>query len=223
MKTLLIEDDAKTVAILSRGLTEAGFEVESAGTGEQGLARALKGGIDLIVLDVGLPCGDGWNVVRALRSAGHTLPVIFLTARDAIPDRVQGLELGADDYLIKPFAFAELLARIRTLLRRGGRTSDVVKIADLEIDLIRQKAIRGGQALDLTPKEFMLLSLLARSAGEPFSRATITAQVWDVDVGHDTNVVDVHIRRLRAKADDPFPTKLIHTVRGVGYVLEARP
>ena len=223
MKTLLIEDDAKTVAILSRGLTEAGFEVESAGTGEQGLARALKGGIDLIVLDVGLPCGDGWNVVRALRSAGHTPPVIFLTARDAIPDRVQGLELGADDYLIKPFAFAELLARIRTLLRRGGRTSDVVKIADLEIDLIRQKAIRGGQALDLTPKEFMLLSLLARSAGEPFSRATITAQVWDVDVGHDTNVVDVHIRRLRAKADDPFPTKLIHTVRGVGYVLEARP
>ncbi len=220
---LLVEDDPKTVAILRRGLTENGYAVDTAATGADGLAKATAGRYDLVILDVMLPGKDGWAVLRDLRAAGVATPVLFLTARDAVRDRVKGLELGADDYLVKPFAFAELLARVRTVLRRGpARPPEVVRVADLEIDLARQKATRGGVPLDLTPKEFVLLALLARRAGEVLSRALIAEHVWGVRLDPDTNVVDVHVRRLRAKADDPFEAKLIHTVRGVGYVLEAR-
>ncbi|OWK35609.1 heavy metal response regulator transcription factor [Fimbriiglobus ruber] len=223
MKLLLVEDDPKTVSFLRKGFSENGFEVEAETNGADGLARAAAGGFDLIVLDVMLPKKDGQAVLRDLRAAGVQTPVLFLTARDGIADKVDGLELGADDYLVKPFAFAELLARVRTVLRRGAaRPPDVIRIADLEIDLIRHKAARGGELLDLTPKEFLLLALFARRTGEVLSRDLITEHVWDVKFDHDTNVVDVHVRRLRAKADDPFPAKLIHTVRGVGYVLEVR-
>lgn len=223
MKLLLVEDDPKTVAILRKGLTENGFAVDAAATGADGLAKAVAGDYDLVVLDVMLPRKDGWAVLRDLRAAGVRTPVLFLTARDAVRDRVRGLELGADDYLVKPFAFAELLARVRTVLRRGAaRPPDAIRFADLEVDLARQKATRGGVPLDLTPKEFVLLALLTRRAGEVLSRALIAEHVWGVKIDPDTNVVDVHVRRLRAKADDPFPAKLIHTVRGVGYVLEPR-
>jgi two-component system copper resistance phosphate regulon response regulator CusR len=223
VKLLLVEDDPKTVAILRKGLVEHGYAVDAATTGGEGLRLAQAGGFDLIILDVLLPGKDGWAVLRELRAGGAATPVLFLTARDSVRDRVKGLELGADDYLVKPFAFAELLARVRTLLRRTpARPPDTLRVADLEIDLVRQKAARAGVALDLTPKELVLLALLAQRAGEVLSRATIARHVWDVQADPDTNVVDVHVRRLRAKADDPFAVKLIHTVRGVGYVLEAR-
>jgi len=172
------------------------------------------------VLDVMLPAMDGWTVLRSLRERKDT-PVLFLTARDDIPDRVRGLELGADDYLVKPFAFAELLARIRTLLRRGPvREEATIRIADVEIDVLRHKVTRDGQRIDLTPKEFALLHLLARRRGEVLSRRLIAAQVWDMNFDSDTNVVDVAIRRLRAKLDDPWPVKLVHTVRGIGYTVD---
>jgi two-component system copper resistance phosphate regulon response regulator CusR len=220
---LVVEDEPKTAAFLARGLTEAGFAVDTAATGDAGLARARAGRYDLVVLDVGLPGKDGWAVLSSMRKAGDATPVLFLTARDAVDDRVKGLELGADDFLVKPFAFAELLARVRAVVRRGaGRGADRVRVADLDLDLARQQATRAGRPLDLTPKEFVLLALLARRAGEPLSRALIASEVWDVNFDPDSNVVDVHVRRLRAKADDPFDAKLIHTVRGVGYVLEAR-
>ncbi|MDB5314000.1 MAG: czcR 2 [Gemmataceae bacterium] len=223
MKLLLVEDDPRTAAALKKGLAENGFVVDAAATGDDGLHLARTGGYDLVVLDVLLPGRDGWAVLRDLRAAGCQTPVLFLTARDAVADRVKGLELGADDYLVKPFAFSELLARVRTVLRRGpARAPDVVRVADLEIDPIRHRATRAGRPLDLTPKEFALLSLLARRSGEVLTRTLITEQVWDVNFDPDANVVDVHVRRLRAKVDDPFDVKLIHTVRGVGYVLEAR-
>jgi two-component system copper resistance phosphate regulon response regulator CusR len=223
MKILLVDDNQKTTAYLKKGLGEHGFVADTAATGDDGLVLAQTGTYDLIILDVMLPGRDGWSVMSELKRLGVTTPVLFLTARDAVLDRVKGLELGADDYLVKPFAFAELLARIRTILRRGAsQNPDVIRVADLEIDQIRHKAIRGGQRLDLTPKEFALLSLLARRTGEVLTRTLIAEQVWDVNFDSDTNVVDVHVRRLRAKADDPFAVKLIHTVRGVGYVLEVR-
>jgi len=223
MKLLLVEDDPKTVAILRKGLAEHDYAVDVATTGPDGLALAKTGEYDLVVLDVMLPGKDGWAVLRELRAAGVVTPVLFLTARDDVRDRVKGLELGADDYLVKPFAFAELLARVKTVLRRNPpRTPDVLCVADLELDLARQKATRGETPLDLTPKEFVLLALLARRVGEVLSRDLITEHVWGVPFDHETNVVDVHVRRLRAKVDDPFNAKLIHTVRGVGYVLEPR-
>jgi two-component system copper resistance phosphate regulon response regulator CusR len=170
-----------------------------------------------------LPGRDGWSIISEVRQRGKQTPALFLTARDAVPDRVKGLELGADDYLVKPFAFSELLARIRSLLRRAPiRPLDRLCVADLEMDLIRHKATRGGKPLDLTPKEFALLSLFVRRSGEVLSRTLIAEQVWDMHFDSDTNVVDVAVRRLRRKLDDPFPTKLIHTVRGLGYVLETR-
>jgi two-component system, OmpR family, copper resistance phosphate regulon response regulator CusR len=224
MRILIVEDEPKIAAFLRKGLGENGFVVDVAGEGEDGLHLARTGTYDLVVLDVMLPGRDGWSVLTALRQEGRQTPVLYLTARDAVSDRVKGLELGADDYLVKPFAFSELLARIRSILRRGpARQPDTIRVADLEVDPIRFRASRGGQRLDLTPKEFALLTLLTRRAGDVLSRTHIAEQVWDMNFDSDTNVVDVHIRHLRAKLDDPFERKLIHTVRGVGYVLEERP
>ncbi len=223
MKLLIIEDEAKTTAYLRKGLVESGFVVDVAHHGDEGLRLASTGDYDLIILDVMLPGADGWTILAQLRESGKQSPVLFLTARDSVQDRVKGLDLGADDYLIKPFAFSELLARVRTVLRRGpNRQSPIIAAADLELDLARHRATRSGKQLNLTPKEFSLLSLLARRAGEVLSRTLITEQVWDLNFDSTTNVVDVHIRRLRAKVDGAFSTKLIHTVRGIGYVFEQR-
>lgn len=223
MRILILEDEKKTAAFLAKGLSESGFIVDAEEDGQQGLLLALSQDYDLIILDVMLPGRDGWSILSALRQAGRTMPVLFLSARDAVSDRVKGLELGADDYLIKPFAFSELLARVRLLLRRApARQNETLQIADLEIDFARQKAQRAGIRLDLTAKEFALLSLLARRAGEVLSRTLIAEQVWDINFDSDTNVIDVAIRRLRSKVDEPFGNKLIHAVRGVGYVLEER-
>ena len=223
MRILIVEDEPKTSAFLAKGLSEQGFIADVFANGHDGLHAARTQTYDLAILDVMLPGCDGWTILRELRSAGSPMPVLFLTAKDTVADRVKGLELGADDYLVKPFAFSELLARVRTILRRGvARQPETVRVADLEIDLLGHKAQRGGQRLSLSPKEFALLSLLMRRAGEVLSRTLIAEQVWDMNFDSDTNVVDVHIRRLRAKVDDPFPQKLIHTVRGAGYVLEER-
>lgn len=225
MKVLIIEDEAKTAAYLKKGLEENGFVADVAGDGETGAYMARQGSYELVILDVMLPGQDGWSVLAELRHRRNLVPVLFLTARDAVPDRVRGLELGADDYLVKPFAFSELLARMRTVLRRGGgetRQSTTLRIADLDINVERHKATRRGRPLELTPKEFLLLSLLARRTGDVLSRTLIAEQVWDINFDTGTNVVDVHVRRLRSKVDDPFDGKLIHTVRGIGYVLEDR-
>jgi two-component system copper resistance phosphate regulon response regulator CusR len=223
MRILIVEDEPKIAAFLRKGLGENGFVVDVAGQGDDGLHLARTGAYDLIILDVMLPGRDGWSVLTALRHEGKQTPVLYLTARDAVADRVKGLELGADDYLVKPFAFSELLARIRSVLRRGpARQPETIRVADLEVDPVRLRASRSGQRLDLTPKEFALLTLLVRRAGDVLSRTLIAEQVWDMNFDSDTNVVDVHIRHLRAKLDDPFQRKLIHTVRGVGYVLEER-
>ncbi len=223
MKVLIIEDEEKTASFLRKGLEENGFVVDVARRGDDGLHMARTAPYDVVILDVMLPGLDGWAVVAAVRQENRQTPVLFLTAKDAVDDRVKGLELGADDYLVKPFAFTELLARVRTLLRRSpARQPDTLTVADIEIDAVRHRASRAAVRLDLTPKEFALLSLLVRRVGEVLSRTLISEQVWDVNFDSDTNVVDVHVRRLRAKVDDPFDTKLIHTVRGVGYVLEVR-
>jgi len=223
MKVLVVEDEKKTAAYLHKGLTENGFVVDMADRGENAIHLAQVRGYDLLILDVMLPGRDGWSVLRELRSGGDQTPALFLTARDAVEDRVKGLELGADDYLVKPFAFSELLARVRSILRRSAaRQPESMRVGDLEIDLIRHRASRSGRRLDLTPKQFSLLSLLARRAGEVLSRTLIAEQVWDMNFDSDTNVVDVHVRRLRSKVDDPCDRKLIHTIRGVGYVLEDR-
>lgn len=220
MKILVIEDEKKTAAYLKKGLSENGFTVDVAEDGEDGLHLAKTWEYDLIILDVMLPKRDGWSVLSELRRSGKQTLSLFLTARDSLDDRVTGLDLGADAYLVKPFAFSELMAQIRSLLRRGpGRQAELIRVADLEIDLLQHRAMRAGTRLDLTPKEFSLLSLLARRAGEIISRTLISEQVWDMNFDSDTNVVDVHIRRLRTKVDDPFEKKLIHTVRGMGYVL----
>ena len=221
MKVLVVEDEPKTAAYLRTGLVENGFVVDVVRRGDNALHAAATSTYDIILLDVMLPLLDGWSVLAGLRATGNVTPVLFLTARDGVQDRVKGLELGADDYLVKPFAFSELLARIRSILRRAsGRHADHLRVADLEIDLTRQHAVRDGRRLDLTSKEFQLLSLLVRRTGEVLSRVTITESVWDMNFDPGTNVVDVHVRRLRSKVDDPFERKLIHTVRGRGYVLE---
>ena len=223
MKVLIVEDERKTAAYLKRGLEENSFIADVAVDGDEGSELAQTRSYDLIILDVMLPARDGWSIIAELRRRKILTPVLFLTARDAVNDRVKGLELGADDYLVKPFAFAELLARVRSILRRGpARQSLVLKVADLELDLQRHSVMRGGRALDLTPKEFQLLSLLLRRTGEVLSRTLIAEQVWDINFDSDSNVVEVHMRRLRAKVDEVFGCKLIHTIRGVGYVLEQR-
>lgn len=220
MKILVVEDEAKTSRFLRTGLREAGFVVDVAGDGEEAIHMAEELAFDLIVLDVMLPKADGWQVLTLLRREGMELPILLLTARDAVDDRVKGFELGADDYLVKPFAFSELLARIRSLLRRSPlRQQEVLRVADLEVDQARHRAMRSGRRVDLTAKEFILLTLLAKRAGEVLSRTMIAEAVWDMNFDSDTNVVDVNVRRLRGKLDDPFPLKLIKTVRGVGYVL----
>jgi two-component system copper resistance phosphate regulon response regulator CusR len=222
MRLLVVEDEIKTGDYLRQGLTEAGFLVSLARNGLDGHHLAMTESFDLIILDVMLPDVDGWRIVQSLREAGRQTPVLFLTARDSVNDRVKGLELGADDYLVKPFAFAELLARVRTLLRRGSMPvmADQLKIADLTLDLPRRRAMRAGRKIALSQKEFSLLELLARRQGEVLPRSLIASQVWDMNFDSDTNVIDVAIRRLRAKIDDDFEPKLIHTVRGMGYKLE---
>ena len=223
MRILIVEDEAKTGDYLKQGLTEAGYVVDLARDGMDGLHLALTGDYDLVILDVMLPGLNGWQLLEAVRRNGRELPVLFLTARDQVEDRVKGLELGADDYLVKPFAFAELLARVRTLFRRGrnGTEPTTLTVADLELDLLRRRVTRSSRRIDLTAKEFSLLELLLRRQGEVLPRSLIASQVWDMNFDSDTNVIEVAVRRLRAKVDDPFETKLIRTVRGMGYVLEA--
>ncbi|WP_288022811.1 heavy metal response regulator transcription factor [Thauera sp.] len=222
MKILIVEDEPKTGDYLRQGLAEAGFVVDLARDGLDGLHLGLNGDYDLVVLDVMLPTLDGWGVLQTLRRSGREMPVLFLTARDQVEDRVRGLELGADDYLVKPFAFSELLARVRTLLRRSrNKEPELLRAADLELDLLRRRASRAGQRIELTAKEFALLELLLRRQGEVLPRSLIASQVWDMNFDSDTNVIEVAVRRLRAKVDEPFEPKLIRTVRGMGYVLEA--
>ena len=223
MKLLIIEDEPKTGEYLRQGLQEAGFAVELANHGSDGLHLASEGDHDLLILDVMLPGLDGWQVLRQLRAQGRQMPVLLLSARDQVEDRVKGLELGADDYLVKPFSFAELLARVRTILRRGrsGLEATSLKVADLELDLLRRRVTRAGRRIDLTAKEFGLLELLMRRQGEVLPRSLIASQVWDMNFDSDTNVIEVAMRRLRAKIDEGFSTRLIQTVRGMGYVLEA--
>lgn len=222
MRLLIVEDEVKTGNYLQQGLTEAGFIVDLARTGLDGHHLALTGSYDVIILDVMLPDVDGWRIMQALRDAKSTTSVLFLTARDSVEDRVKGLELGADDYLVKPFAFSELLARVRTLLRRGSTPAyqTEMQVADLVLDIPRRRAVRQDVRINLTNKEFALLELLVRRQGEVLPRSLIASLVWDMNFDSDTNVIDVAIRRLRAKIDDDFEPKLIHTVRGMGYMLD---
>ena len=221
MKILIVEDEPKTGDYLKQGLSEAGLVADLARDGVDGRHLALTDDYDLVVLDVMLPGLDGWQVLRDLRQAGRHMPVLFLTARDQVEDRVKGLELGADDYLVKPFAFSELLARVRTLLRRGkAKEPETLRASDLELDLLRRRVTRAGKRIDLTAKEFALLELLLRRQGEVLPRSLIASQVWDMNFDSDTNVIEVAIKRLRLKIDEDFELKLIRTVRGMGYVLE---
>jgi two-component system copper resistance phosphate regulon response regulator CusR len=222
VKILIVEDEPKTGQYLRQGLTEASHACDLARNGVDGLHLARHGAYDLLILDVMLPGLDGWQVLRTLREEGVPTPVLFLTARDQVEDRVKGLELGADDYLVKPFSFAELLARVRVILRRdpAGDENAVWRVADLELDLLRRRVTRAGDRIELTAKEFQLLALLVRRRGEVLPRSFIASQVWDINFDSDTNVIDVTIRRLRAKIDDGRRLKLIRTVRGMGYVLE---
>lgn len=222
MKILIVEDEPKTGEYLRQGLREAGYFTDLFTSGVDGLYQALEIDYDLVMLDVMLPGMDGWTVLHQLRSKGRQMPVLFLTAKDQVADRVKGLEMGADDYLVKPFSFAELLARVRTILRRGrsGTEPTSLQVADLELDLLRRRVSRAGKRIDLTAKEFGLLELLMRRQGEVLPRSLIASQVWDMNFDSDTNVIEVAMRRLRMKIDEGQPLKLIQTVRGMGYVLD---
>lgn len=224
MRILIVEDEIKTANYLKKGFKEHGFVVDTADNGEDGLFYAHEVAYDCVILDIMLPKLSGWEVLETLRKTKPSLAVLCLTARDDVTDRVKGLELGADDYLIKPFSFSELLARVRTITRRNLKTSTVenLSIADLDIDLLSRRVVRAGQRLSLTAKEFTLLKLLVQHAGEVISRTLIAEKVWDINFDSDTNIIDVAVRRLRNKCDSGFNKKLIHTVRGVGYVLEER-
>lgn len=222
MKILIVEDESKTGEYLRQGLSEAGFVVDLAKNGTDGLHLAEEGDYDLAILDVMLPQMNGWEILRTVRQQGMRMPAIFLTARDQVEDRIKGLELGADDYIVKPFSFAEVLARVRTVLRRGRSGAEVtsIRVADLELDLLRRRVSRAGKRIDLTAKEFGLLELLMRRQGEVLPRSLIASQVWDINFDSDTNVIEVAMRRLRVKIDEGQKVKLIQTVRGMGYVLE---
>ncbi|WP_373990330.1 heavy metal response regulator transcription factor [Duganella sp. BuS-21] len=223
MRILIVEDESKTADYLQKGLRESGYVVETALNGFDGRYMIDEFAFDLIILDVMLPGLDGWELLKLVRSRGAT-SVMFLTARDAVEDKVKGLELGADDYLVKPFSYAELLARVRTLLRRGPpREMEIFQVADLQVDVLRRRVTRQAERITLTNQEFALLHLLISRADEVLSRSYIASQVWQMNFDSDTNVVDVAVRRLRAKIDDPYPVKLIHTVRGMGYVLGDSP
>ena len=224
MRLLVVEDEKKTGDYLKQGLTEAGFQVSLARNGLDGHHLAMTEVFDVIILDVMLPDVSGLRILQSLREANNQTAVLFLSARDSVDDRVKGLELGADDYLIKPFAFAEVLARVRTLIRRGGtpKVESTLKIADLEMDILKHKVKRAGKNILLSNKEFSLLELMVRREGEVLPRSLIASQVWDMNFDSDTNVIDVAIRRLRGKVDDVFDVKLIHTVRGMGYKLEVQ-
>lgn len=223
MRILVVEDEPKTADYLQQGLTESGYVVDCAANGQDGLHLIDQHDYQLVILDVNLPHKDGWQVLELMRRE-HSTRVIMLTARGRLADKVRGLDLGADDYLVKPFEFPELLARVRTLLRRNEQLTavDVFRVADLELDPRRHRAYRGNRRIDLTTKEFTLLHVLMRQAGEVLTRTQIISQVWDMNFDCDTNVVEVSISRLRAKIDDASDIKLIHTIRGVGYVLEVR-
>jgi two-component system copper resistance phosphate regulon response regulator CusR len=223
MRVLIVEDEVRVRSFVKRGLKEAGFAVDDCGNGDEGLQLALVHPYDAIVLDLMLPGRNGLDVLRELRRSGRNTPVLVLSARDDVQDRVRGLDTGADDYLAKPFVFAELLARLRVLLRRGTSQASVLEVADLRIDLIGRKVERGGVRIELTQKEFALLEYLARHAGEVVTRTMIAEHVWDMNFDSFTNVIDVYIRYLRRKLDEPFERKLIHTRRGMGYVLSADP
>jgi two-component system copper resistance phosphate regulon response regulator CusR len=222
MRLLIVEDEAKTGDYLQQGFREAGFNPVLARNGLDGYHLALTERFDLLILDVMLPDLDGLTMVRSLRQHGHTTPILMLSAKDGVDDRVHGLESGADDYLIKPFAFTELLARVRTLLRRGqsAPATELLQIADLQMDLLKRRVTRAGEKITLTQKEFALLELLLRRQGEVLPRSLIASQIWDMNFDSDTNVIDVAVKRLRAKVDDGFAVKLIHTIRGMGYTLD---
>lgn len=222
MKILLVEDEQKTGDYLKQGLTEAGYLTDWVTDGISGQHHALTEDYDLIILDVMLPERNGWQVIQSIREHGKMLPILFLSARDDVEDRVKGLDLGADDYLVKPFAFAELLSRVKSLLRRGQSKEDqyLITIADLELDVRKRRVTRGGQRIDLTAKEFALMELFMRRPGEVLPRALIASQVWDMNFDSDSNVVEVAIKRLRTKIDHGFSPKLIQNIRGMGYLLE---
>ena len=225
MKILIVEDEINTAQYLKKGLEEHHFVVDITHNGIDGLHLAQNNVYSLVILDVNLPDLDGFSLIKIFRSKNKQTPVLFLTAKDEVFDKVKGLQLGADDYLVKPFHFVELLARINSLMRRGTQNSQInetIEISDLKIDFESLKAYRDGVKLDLTAKEFKLLSFLARNETKVVSRTMIAEQVWDINFDSDTNIVDVAIKRLRSKVDIPFDSKLIHTVRGFGYVLEKR-
>jgi heavy metal response regulator len=221
MRILIVEDEKRIQDFLARGLESAGYAVDVAPDGNTGIDLVHSTEYDLIVLDLMLPDLDGLSVLQKIRNRKVNPPVLILSARDAIDDRVKGLELGADDYLTKPFAFVELLARVRALLRRGQPTPERLQVGDLALDCIRRKVTRANENIELAPKEFSILEYLMRNRGRPLSRTMIVEHVWDMDYDGLTNIVDVYIRHLRSKIDDKFPVKMIHTVRGIGYMLDA--